>query len=138
MNGAADKFWEEIAPELRRYLGLHERSLEEAQKIFDAAEDVPLSKAKMEKIMRSISEEQPTKETRSSLERLLDKFDVGTLGQTPVPALNRNAGDEDAVVSERMAALRKKTLEKLNDAKEQELDSAPGEEDERETGGESG
>jgi len=48
---SADAFWSRIAPHLRRYLGLCEVSLEEGQRIYDAAEEEPLSERRIQEIM---------------------------------------------------------------------------------------
>ena len=134
MNDSSDKFWQEVSPHLRRHLGLHERSLEEAQKIYDAAEDIPLSKEKMERIMAALSKEETGERLPEKIGRWLERIDITQSSQTPMLALNRNTGDEDVSVTKRMEEHRKEVLEKIaNDTKEK-VDSIPRESEEGEEG----
>lgn len=136
MSYSADKFWQEVAPKLRRHLGLHERSLEEAQEIFDAAEDIPMSKATMERVMRSVSVGPVEKKAAGPIKRLIEKLDISGQEQMPALVLNRNVGDKDPAAAARMETLRKEALERRTNGNEEEPDSVSGQESEGETGGE--
>lgn len=51
MANKHEEYWKDIAPHLRRHLGLHRPSLEEARAIFEAAEEIPLSEAELHSII---------------------------------------------------------------------------------------
>ena len=55
MNNEATRFWDEIAPKLRRAKGLHPLSPEEAQAQLDAALDELLSADEIESIVGSVA-----------------------------------------------------------------------------------
>lgn len=129
MSETPERIWEKVAPHLRRHLGLHRPSLEEAQAAFDAVEDEPLS-AQLLRDIADFAKGKASFPKPPPKKRWLEGFVAALSGPQLVPVMNRNPGDEDVSVDELMDKLRKEALTASDDEPEEDMDPAPGEKDE--------
>ncbi len=114
-----ERFWNEMANEMRRSLHLHSLSEEEAQAEYDSAEDLPLSEAEIEAAVRLATSHLPVEP--SAAERAMssgkdEKIDH-EVGE--VIGMYRNEGDIDPEVEERLRGIRE---EALGDGADEEQD----------------
>lgn len=124
MTNKHEEYWERVAPRLRRHLGLHRPSMEEAQAAFDAAEEEPLPKEELDSIIAfaktGVTKPAPQKRIR----RWIEKLNLGPIQQDMALAFNRNAGSNDEEASRLMDELRQKALAE-EDENEEEQHSVP-------------
>jgi hypothetical protein len=134
MTDKHEEYWERVAPRLRRHLGLHRPSIEEAQAAFDAAEEESLPKEELDSII-AFAKTGPAKQVpQKDKARWFDRLSFGPTQQEMALAFNRNAGSHDDEASRLMDELRQKALAE-EDENEEEQHSVP---DEGEQGGDNG
>ena len=130
MANKHEEYWEHVAPHLRRHLGLHRPSLEEAKAIFEAAEEAALSDAELDSMIafaQAGKEPQAKKPQKASW---FDNLDLGSTRREMALAYNRNASDEDPEASRVMDQLRAEALADGNED-EEDQDLLPDEGEER-------
>lgn len=133
MDHTSDEYWERISPDLAKYYGLYRLSIEEAQAAFDDADDDDLTDDELNSIVRfakSGREESPKLGTQKGLvERLKESLAMPEILPDMQPVLNRNVGELDKDVAERIRKRREEVLKEYDGEAEQET-PLPGEEEE--------
>lgn len=112
-----NRFWNEMADEMRRALHLPPLTDDEAAAEYDAAPDVPMSDSEIEEAMRLAKSRVPVE--RSYAERTSAPGPIKEIDQEvgEVLGLHRNEGEFDPEVEEEM---RKRREEALKDDDEDE------------------
>lgn len=124
MTNKHEEYWEHTAPRLRRHLGLHRPSMEEAQAAFDAAEEEPLPKKEIDSIIAFAKTGAPRPAPQKRTRRWIEELNLGPIQQDMALVLNRNGGSNDEEASRLMDELRPKALAK-EDENEKEQHSVP-------------
>jgi hypothetical protein len=124
MPDETDKFWGAMVSQLRRGLRLHPLCADEAEKEYKAAKPEPLPESTLDAMLDSItSGRDDWASTRNVVNQGLESgIDEDAL------QLNRNAGDADAEVDDRVEELRRKALGNDGEADQDQTGMADGSE----------
>ena len=123
MSKSEDQFWNDLAPRLRKALGMDEITLEMAKEVLEEGEEIPLSKKTIETIVTAVTrqDEETSKEVRGGLLRRLFRGDGPLLA---VPALHRNEGSDEEEVDALVEKLREEALSE-SEEDDEGLDQTP-------------
>ncbi len=130
MANKHEEYWENVAPHLRRHLGLHRPSLEEVRAILEAAEEIPLSEVELQNIIAFARTGKDPEEKNRQRRSWFNNLDLGSTPQEMAFTYGRNASDENPEASKLMEQLRAEELA-ADDKDEEEQDSLPGQGEER-------
>lgn len=101
-----DRFWGEMAPKLRRAMKLHPLCPEESEKEYKAAEQRPLPDGSLDAMVDSIVSGRDDWNESQDEQPWSDGADI----EDQVLQVNRNLGEEDPEVDERVEEHRRKAL----------------------------
>lgn len=107
MTDNLDRFWQGVRGKLRRALWLCPLTPDEAEREFASAPDAPLNEGEIESLVRKVTTEscEPSPEP-GEWSPELDTSEI----RDSVYQLNRNRGETDLEVDERLDELRRKAL----------------------------
>ncbi len=109
MSKSEDQLWNELAPQLRKALGMDEITQEMAKEVLEEGEETPLTEKTIRAIVSAVTreDEEMSKGVGAGLLRRLFPGDGPALA---VPALHRNEGPDDEEVDDLVEMLREEAL----------------------------
>lgn len=128
-----DRFWGEMASKLRRAMKLHPLCPEESETEYKAAERRPLPDGDLDAIVHSIVSGRDDWKEAQGEETWSDGTDAADI-EDQVLQVNRNLGDEDPEVDERVEEHRRKVLGKDGEANKDSSGLDDGEEPQGKSG----
>jgi len=111
MNPDAEKFWQEVAPRLRRHLQLMPPTLREAEAEYAAAPEVPISEDDVKAALAFAKTGRRSRPPAPPQEQWVDDQEMEAVQDEMELVLNRNAGECDERAKALLEELREKALE---------------------------